>query len=175
MPVQDEIPQVREPDACIRCGECAEVCPVDLLPQQLHWYSQAKDVTKLADYKLLDCIECGACDYVCPSQIPLVDYYRFTKGEIKTRATITEKAERSKVRFDFRNDRLENLKLEKAQLKAERARLAAENRKKNEANPDTSSDTSVKKDLVAEALARVEAKKKAKAAALLKLEGKDDV
>ena len=113
----------------------------------------------------------------CPSQIPLVDYYRFTKGEIKTRATITEKAERSKVRFDFRNERLENIKIEKAQLKAERARIAAENRKKKESDP--SSDTSVKKDLVAEALARVEAKKKAKAAALLipegKLEGKDDV
>ena len=67
----------------------------------------------------------------------------------------------------------------KAKLKAERARLAAENRKNKEASSGTSSDNSVKKDLVAEALARVEAKKKAKAAALLiaegKLEGKDDV
>jgi electron transport complex protein RnfC len=170
-------PDIERP--CIRCGQCADVCPASLLPQQLFWYSQAGELSKAEDYNIMDCIECGACDYVCPSQIPLVDYYRFTKGEIKTRAAITEKAEHSKVRFDFRNERLENIKLEKAQLKAERARVAAENRKKKEASSDTGSDTSVKKDLVAEALARVEAKKKAKAAALLipegKIEGKDDV
>jgi electron transport complex protein RnfC len=166
-------PEVERP--CIRCGQCADVCPASLLPQQLFWYSQSGELNKAEDYNIMDCIECGACEYVCPSQIPLVDYYRFTKGEIKTRADITEKAERSKVRFDFRNERLENIKIEKAQLKAERTRIAAENRKNKDANSETSSDTNVKKDLVAEALARVEAKKKAKAAAMKKLEGKDDV
>jgi len=176
---ETEIPEAESERPCIRCGQCADVCPASLLPQQLFWFSQSGELNKAEDHNIMDCIECGACAYVCPSQIPLVDYYRFTKGEIKTRAAITEKAERSKVRFDSRNERLENIKLEKARLKAERSRLAAENRAKKHASSDATANgngngNGDKKDLVAEALARVETKKKAKAAAQLKAEDLED-
>ncbi|SGZ09162.1 electron transport complex subunit RsxC, partial [Moritella viscosa] len=124
-PIKDEIPQVREPDACIRCGECAEACPVDLLPQQLHWYSQAKDVTKLADYNLMDCIECGACSYVCPSQIPLVHQYRIAKVEVRESDAELAAAAIAKERFEKRNERLA---LEKAQ-REQRQKEAAEKRR----------------------------------------------
>ena len=33
---------------CIRCGDCAAVCPVRLLPQQLFWYARADDEKKAA-------------------------------------------------------------------------------------------------------------------------------
>src|SRR5690606_3966921 len=71
--------ELRDPaleQACIRCGSCAEVCPAELLPQQLYFYSKAKELEKAEQYHLNDCIECGACAYVCPSNIPLVQYYR---------------------------------------------------------------------------------------------------
>ncbi|WP_253256336.1 4Fe-4S dicluster domain-containing protein, partial [Edwardsiella piscicida] len=45
--------------------------PVQLLGQQAR------------DYHLQECIECGACAYVCPSNIPLVQYYRQEKAEIR--------------------------------------------------------------------------------------------
>jgi electron transport complex protein RnfC len=124
-PIKDEIPQVREADACIRCGECAEACPVDLLPQQLHWYSQSKDVKKLADYNLMDCIECGACSYVCPSQIPLVHQYRIAKVEVRESDAELAAAAIAKERFEKRNERLA---LEKAQ-REQRQKDAAEKRR----------------------------------------------
>ena len=70
--------------SCIRCSECAEACPVELLPQQLLWYAQSEDHKKLEAYDLNACIECGACAYVCPSHIPLVEYYRVAKAQIRT-------------------------------------------------------------------------------------------
>ncbi|NQZ91141.1 MAG: electron transport complex subunit RsxC [Moritella sp.] len=124
-PIKDEIPQVREADACIRCGECSEVCPVDLLPQQLHWYSLAKDVKKLNDYNLMDCIECGACSYVCPSQIPLVHQYRIAKVEVRAHDAELAAAAIAKERFEKRNERLA---LEKAQ-REQRQKEAAEKRR----------------------------------------------
>src|SRR5690606_23962042 len=57
---------------CIRCGQCALACPMELLPQQLFWYAKAAEFEKAEHLNLFDCIECGACSYVCPSSIPLV-------------------------------------------------------------------------------------------------------
>ncbi|MEE9309850.1 MAG: electron transport complex subunit RsxC, partial [Cocleimonas sp.] len=68
---------------CIRCGKCMDVCPVKLLPQQMYWHIRAKDFEKAQDHNINDCIDCGCCSYVCPSHIPLVDYFRFAKNEIR--------------------------------------------------------------------------------------------
>ena len=68
--VLSETPPIGTEKPCIRCGECAQVCPVLLLPQQLYWYSCADNEAKLRSFGLTDCIECGCCDLVCPSHIP---------------------------------------------------------------------------------------------------------
>lgn len=84
---------------CIRCGQCSDVCPSNLLPQELQWSAKAKDYNQLEKLNLSDCIDCGACAYVCPSQIPLVHYYRIAKAEIRQQQQLDLKAEKAKTRF----------------------------------------------------------------------------
>ncbi len=122
-PTQAELPPSGPEMDCIRCGACAEACPVTLLPQQLLWFSKAKDQEKLKEHNLADCIECGACAYVCPSEIPLVHYYRVAKAEIREQHRDELKAEQAKARFEARNERLER---EKQQRMAKNQALAAQ-------------------------------------------------
>ncbi len=98
---------------CIRCGACAQVCPVNLLPQQLYWYTKAKDFKMAKNYHLFDCIECGCCAYVCPSYLPLVDYYRYAKAEIRANEQERQKANLARNRHEFRTFRLAREKAEK--------------------------------------------------------------
>ncbi|HJS16543.1 MAG TPA: electron transport complex subunit RsxC [Rheinheimera sp.] len=112
-PTENELGAARDEMDCIRCGACADACPASLLPQQLLWYSKAKDQDKLAEYNLSDCIECGACAYVCPSEIPLVHYYRVAKADIRETQREALKAEQAKARFDARTERLEREKQER--------------------------------------------------------------
>lgn len=109
---------------CIRCGACADVCPANLLPQQLYWYTRAKNFDKTQDYHLFDCIECGCCATVCPSHIPLVQYYRFAKTEISTQERDRQKADIARQRHAFHQARLEQEKQAKeAKLRKKKAAL----------------------------------------------------
>jgi electron transport complex protein RnfC len=109
----EEIEKSTEPMPCIRCGACAQVCPVNLLPQQLYWYAKAKDFQKAQDYHIFDCIDCGCCAYVCPSHIPLVSYYRYAKAEIRASSQEHQQAELAKKRHEFRTFRLQRDKRER--------------------------------------------------------------
>ncbi|MGX2039730.1 electron transport complex subunit RsxC [Methylocaldum sp. MU1018] len=100
---------------CIRCGACAEVCPVNLLPQQLYWYGRSDQIERALDYELFDCIECGCCDYVCPSHIPLVQYFRAAKGKAVAKRREREKADHARLRFESRQARKELEKRERAE------------------------------------------------------------
>jgi Na+-translocating ferredoxin:NAD+ oxidoreductase subunit C len=110
-PSNSELPPRDDEMNCIRCGKCADVCPVKLLPQQLYWYSKAGDHENSEKYNLSDCIECGACAWVCPSNIPLVHYYRQEKAEIEHLREEAAQAERAKLRFEAKKQRLEEEKL----------------------------------------------------------------
>lgn len=146
--VDDAAPPV-QPLPCIRCGDCADVCPASLLPQQLYWYSRAKDFEKTRDYHLFDCIECGCCDYVCPSKIPLVSYFRFAKTEIMNQERERQKADLARERHESRlarqqreqQEKEERQRLRKAALAASKATKA-----KQEESPvkPEATDTAVK-------------------------------
>lgn len=129
-----ELPAPPPAMPCIRCGDCAEVCPANLLPQQLHFYALGEDHPQLQAHNLFDCIECGACAYVCPSSIPLVQYYRSAKADIREQANKLAKAEHAKERFEFRQERLrieEERKEAERKARAERlAKTKAEQAKK---------------------------------------------
>ncbi|MBE2167338.1 electron transport complex subunit RsxC [Cobetia sp. 2AS1] len=115
-------PAVEQP--CIRCGMCEQACPAELLPQQLYWFSKAREFDKAELYNLADCIECGACSYVCPSQIPLVQYYRFAKGEIRSAQHEARKSERARHRFEFKQARMAREEAEKEAKRQQRAQAA---------------------------------------------------
>ncbi|MDI6861313.1 MAG: electron transport complex subunit RsxC [Caldisericia bacterium] len=67
---------------CIRCGRCADACPMSLMPMLIDAYSRIEVFEKAKYYGALDCIECGACAYVCPSKRHLVQSIRFAKSEL---------------------------------------------------------------------------------------------
>jgi len=113
--VVSEAPPIGTEKPCIRCGDCAQVCPVSLLPQQLFWYACADNEAKLRSYGLTDCIECGCCDLVCPSHIPLTADFRIAKLRMRELADEKARAERSKQRFESRTVRLEREQLLRAQ------------------------------------------------------------
>jgi len=105
--VTSRAPAIGEELACIRCGDCAVVCPVQLQPQQLFWHARADNEKKLREFGLIDCIECGCCDLVCPSHIPLTADFRTAKARMQELADEKARAERARHRFEARNDRLQ--------------------------------------------------------------------
>ncbi|HLA33439.1 MAG TPA: electron transport complex subunit RsxC [Rhodocyclaceae bacterium] len=153
---------------CIRCGECAKVCPADLQPFELYWFSRAKLFGKTQEYHLFDCIECGCCAYVCPSRIPLVDYYRFAKSEIWARERDKEAADEARERYEFRQLREEREKQEKAAKLAaktaagrEKAAATLAEAEKLAQAPVLTPAEDAKKALIAAALERARAQKDA--------------
>lgn len=68
---------------CIRCGRCAQVCPMSLMPTLITRFAKAKDAKSLLDAGTMVCMECGSCAFVCPAGKPLVQHMRLAKSIIK--------------------------------------------------------------------------------------------
>lgn len=116
----DEITPKGDALACIRCGDCARVCPANLMPQQLYWHARAENFDKAESLFLFDCIECGCCDEACPSHIPLTSYFRYAKTEIWSRERDRNRAQIAQHRYDERNLRLERISSERKQKMADK-------------------------------------------------------
>ena len=67
---------------CIRCGKCADACPMGLEPFLLNKLARNGMTEGLEENGVQDCIECGCCLYTCPANIPLLDTIRLAKGEV---------------------------------------------------------------------------------------------
>jgi len=151
---------------CIRCSRCADSCPMNLLPQQMYWFAKEKNLEKTTEYNIFDCIECGCCSYVCPSNIPLVQYFRYAKAEIRADQADKNKADIARQRHEFRENRIELAKAEKAAQAEKRKKLlaakkaAAEKKKLEEQQTsDTENKDDEKLDPIKAAMQRVKEKK----------------
>ena len=78
-----------EQTACIRCGRCIEVCPQGLQPFAITGYVRRGEYQEAKKIHVLDCMECGSCSYTCPARIPLTDYCKLAKYEIRKRNRTT--------------------------------------------------------------------------------------
>ncbi len=139
-------PSIQE---CIRCGQCNQACPVNLLPQQLYWYAKSENTEKAMEYNLSSCIECRCCDVVCPSHIPLAEYFSFAKVLHRQKIQKQQKVDTARKRFEYREYRLERNKTERAKMMA---------RKKEELKKKMAGDKT-QKDKIADAITRVKNKK----------------
>jgi len=71
-----------EERACIGCGFCAEVCPVDILPQFTYKAVRAGEMEEALEHGILDCVECGLCSHVCPSKIELGQTFKAARIDL---------------------------------------------------------------------------------------------
>ena len=70
-----------EPQECIKCGRCVDVCPMQLQP--LHFAKYVMDPALLKKLKIMDCMECRSCEYICSSKIPLTNLIRIGKNAVR--------------------------------------------------------------------------------------------
>lgn len=68
--------------ACIRCGRCAQACPMGLEPFLLNKLTINKMLDELEANAVQDCISCGSCQFSCPAGIPLLDNINMSKGQV---------------------------------------------------------------------------------------------
>ena len=68
---------------CIRCGRCAQDCPMSLVPTNIANAAKKRNVDALKKTGVTVCMECGSCAFACPAGKPLVQYMRLAKAILR--------------------------------------------------------------------------------------------
>ena len=72
-----------EPESCIKCGRCVDVCPMKLKPLQYFRLVGVQDWQGCKDLNIMDCMECRCCEYICSSKLPLVTMIKMGKNGVR--------------------------------------------------------------------------------------------
>lgn len=67
---------------CLRCGQCVDACPLNLMPTKLARYTQLEKYEEAEGIGITVCMECGTCSFTCPANIPLVQWIRLGKQKV---------------------------------------------------------------------------------------------
>ncbi|MBM7556170.1 electron transport complex subunit RsxC [Halanaerobacter jeridensis] len=82
---EEETKDYSEAGPCIRCANCVDVCPINLVPTRLVNLVKEDMIEEAEEDGLMDCIECGSCSYVCPSNIELVQRIKLGKEKLRAK------------------------------------------------------------------------------------------
>ncbi len=69
--------------ACIKCGRCVDVCPMELKPLYYAKYADTENWEGMKQQNVMDCMECRCCEYICSSKIPLVAKIKAGKNAVR--------------------------------------------------------------------------------------------
>lgn len=69
--------------ACIRCGTCANTCPLGIDPAAIAVNYEAGNIEALGKLGVQVCMECGCCSFNCPACRPLVQTNKMAKAAYK--------------------------------------------------------------------------------------------
>lgn len=114
------------PQACTRCGACIEVCPAELQPQALYWFTSRQQWPLAEQNGILNCVECGDCNAACPSQLPLVQQFRDTRSRLLQEHEAQQRADAARVQHAWHVERLARDKQERADRLAAKAPVVQE-------------------------------------------------
>jgi electron transport complex protein RnfC len=78
-----EVGPIAEPSHCVRCGRCADACPINLVPSRLSKLSELGRTEEAREQGVEICMECGTCAFACPSHLPLVQWLRLGKQQAR--------------------------------------------------------------------------------------------
>ena len=74
---------VAEPQSCIKCGRCVDVCPMELKPLYFFKYAGSQNWQGMKDENVMDCMECRSCEFICSSKLPLVSMIKMGKNAVR--------------------------------------------------------------------------------------------
>jgi len=79
----DELGPRPENGTCLRCARCVEACPVHLLPSRLARLGELGRAEEARELGVEVCMECGTCAFACPAGLPLVQWLRLAKQQVR--------------------------------------------------------------------------------------------
>ena len=84
----EEVGTQFEAQACMSCGACTAICPVDigLLPRVLFRFTMLGQDEKILENEdtIFSCLLCRMCEVNCPAEVPIAENVRLLRGYFNT-------------------------------------------------------------------------------------------